>query len=634
MVGLAKLSSAVLGANTLAHGFACTPNSPAALNVLVGLGEIYALAPVDATAYGVLPADTTDTILKQGIQLATTTLSCPAPTTTGFSINYLIEASYQDSDTTQVVLPYFNSANVSQPLNGPGGLGGSNATERQGIVILTAKAGTAATTGTQTTPTPDSGYIGLWVVTVAFGASTITAGNISQYPGAPFITNILQMLQTGSAIYAADTSAAANTISLALTPPVEAYTDGEPIRFKAANTNTGAVTINWGGGNISLTGMNGALQGGEIVALKQYEAIYSSATGTAILIGQTAGALQVAPATQLLHAPEAGQVQRGAFNYAGLAGGTANALTATLTVAPGSYTDYLVVTVRVAANNTGGTSLNVNGLGVVPVIGAGHQPLQGGELVAGGFATFAYSTNYSEAILLESTGGAMQVGAATQPLHAMQLGQATGRLINVQHFVSGTTYTPTAGTTSTDVEIVGGGAAGGSTNATSTGQVAIGGGGGAGGYARSRFTSGFSGATITIGAGGTAGSPAGGTTSFGALMSATGGAQGASGASTVNSPPFAAIGGLGGIGSSGNIVNAFGGQGVVGIAAAAASFVSGGGGQSAFGMGGGALSTQTNTGSASPSAGGGGAGALAGANTAAQNGGAGSAGICIVREYS
>jgi hypothetical protein len=308
MIGLAKLSSAVLGANTLAHGFACTPNSPAALNVLVGLGEIYALAPVDGTAYGVLPADTTDTILKQGIQLGTTTLSCPAPTTTGFSINYLIEAGYQDSDTTQVVLPYFNSANPAQPLNGPGGLGGSNATERQGIVVLQAKAGTAATTGTQTTPAPDSGFVGLWVVTVAFGASTITSGNIAQYPSAPFITNILQMLQTGSSIYAADTSGTANTISLALTPPVTTYTDGEPIRFKAANTNTGAVTINWGGGNISLTGANGALQGGEIVALKQYEAIYSAATGTAILIGQSAGSLQVAPATASQQAVQLGQL--------------------------------------------------------------------------------------------------------------------------------------------------------------------------------------------------------------------------------------------------------------------------------------------------------------------------------------
>lgn len=420
MIGLAKLSSTVLGANTVARGLACTPNSPAAMNVLVGLGEVYAVAPVDGTAYGVLPADTTDNILKQGIALGTTTLSCPAPTTSGFSINYLIEAAYQDSDTTQVVLPYFNSANPSQPLNGPGGLGGSNATERQGIVVLQAKAGTAATTGTQTTPAPDSGYIGLWVVTVAFGASSITAGNISQYPGAPFVTNILQMLQTGSAIYAQDASVAANTISLALTPPVTSYTDGEPIRFKAANTNTGAVTINWGGGNVSLTGMNGALQGGEIVALKQYEAIYSSATGTAILIGQTAGALQVAP--------------------------------------------------------------------------------------------------------------------ATQSNHAMQLGQATGRLINVQIFTGSGTYTPTSGMVTAIAEVQGGGGGTGGAPATGAGGYSGSPGGSSGSYAKVRFTAAQLGASqaVTIGAAGAAGASGssnggtGGTSSLGSLILCPGGLGSAS----------------------------------------------------------------------------------------------------------
>lgn len=139
--------------------------------------------------------------------------------------------------------------------------------------------------------------------------------------------------------------------------------------------------------------------------------------------GDTTKTFSVAPAVSLTDAPEAGQVQRSAFNYAGLAGGTANALTATLTVAPGSYTDYLLVTVRVAAANTSSVSLDVNGLGVVPVIGLGHQPLQGGELFAGGFATFAYSTNYSEAILLECTGAALQIAPATQSEHAVQLGQ-------------------------------------------------------------------------------------------------------------------------------------------------------------------------------------------------------------------
>jgi hypothetical protein len=40
-------------------------------------------------------------------------------------------------------------------------------------------------------PTPDAGWAGLYVVTVANGATTITSGNISQYSGAPFILSTL-----------------------------------------------------------------------------------------------------------------------------------------------------------------------------------------------------------------------------------------------------------------------------------------------------------------------------------------------------------------------------------------------------------------------------------------------------------
>jgi hypothetical protein len=47
--------------------------------------------------------------------------------------------------------------------------------------------GTAATTGSQTTPAPSTGYVGLWVVTLTNGQTSITAANIAAYPGAPFI---------------------------------------------------------------------------------------------------------------------------------------------------------------------------------------------------------------------------------------------------------------------------------------------------------------------------------------------------------------------------------------------------------------------------------------------------------------
>jgi hypothetical protein len=168
--------------------------------------------------------------------------------------------------------------------------------------------------------------------------------------------------------------------------------------------------------------------------------IYQAASSTDIVAG-TSNALIVTPlaltsypgnssqtfsvgaAITATQAAQAGQVQKAAFNYAGLAGGTANAITASISPAPTAYTDDLCVIVRVASNNPGSVSLNVNGLGTVAVIGAGHQLLQGGELVAGGFACFAYSSNFSEFILLWATGGGRQVGAATQSLQAVQLGQ-------------------------------------------------------------------------------------------------------------------------------------------------------------------------------------------------------------------
>lgn len=302
MIGLAKLSQAAFGSGTVVRGLAVTPNSPAALNVLVGIGEIYSMTQVDATTWGALPADTVDVILKQGLNMAAQTISTPAPTTSGYSINYLIEAQYQDQDNVPVVLPFYNSANPQIPLNGQGGGGATLPTERQGVCVIQAKAGIAATTGTQTTPSVDSGWTALAVVTVANGQSTVTSGNISVPAGVPQLTSLLQMMQSGSTEYAVDSSTTANAIVIALTPAVTSYVDGQPVTFKAANSNTGPCTINFGGGAVNLVGAAGALQGGEIVAGNQYTGLYSASLNEVVLNSQTAGALQVNPGTKSEHA--------------------------------------------------------------------------------------------------------------------------------------------------------------------------------------------------------------------------------------------------------------------------------------------------------------------------------------------
>ena len=187
MIGLSKLAAAILGTSTFLNGLACTPTGPASLQVYVAPGEIYSLQNIDGTAYSSIAADTTHAILKQGISLDQLTLSCPAPVTAGQSVNYLIQVAYQDTDANAVVLPYYNSSNPAQAYAGPANSGATQNTVRKGVCAVSAKAGVAATTGTQTTPAPDAGYIGAFVVTVAYGQTQITAPNISTYAGAPFI---------------------------------------------------------------------------------------------------------------------------------------------------------------------------------------------------------------------------------------------------------------------------------------------------------------------------------------------------------------------------------------------------------------------------------------------------------------
>jgi hypothetical protein len=194
MIALSKLSAAMLGTGTIANGFAVTPTGPASLQVVAAPGEIYSLQNVDGTAYSSLAADTAHQIVKQGVVLDPTTLSCAAPTTSGQSINYLVEVAYQDLEAIPVVLPYYNATNPSQAYSGPGNNGVAQYTQRKGAALVQVKAGASATTGSQVTPAPDVGYVGLYVVTVAFGQTTITSGNISQAASAPLINTTLHGL--------------------------------------------------------------------------------------------------------------------------------------------------------------------------------------------------------------------------------------------------------------------------------------------------------------------------------------------------------------------------------------------------------------------------------------------------------
>ncbi len=187
----------MLGTSTVVDGLGCTPTAPASLTVTVGPGSITTFSVVDTLAYGSLPADTADPLVKMGINLASTSFTLAPPVTSGRSINYLIQAALLESDANPVVLPYYNAANPAQPYSGPTNSGVAQNTNRIQRVQLQLKAGAAANTGSQTTPPIDNGWVGLYVVTLSYGQTTIIATNITQLPTAPFIGWKLPMLRPG-----------------------------------------------------------------------------------------------------------------------------------------------------------------------------------------------------------------------------------------------------------------------------------------------------------------------------------------------------------------------------------------------------------------------------------------------------
>jgi len=187
MIGLGFLAQATLGTNTIVDGLACLPTSPASMTVAVGPGSITQFCPVDTTAYGSIPADTSDSIVKMGINISATSFTLTAPTSVGQSINYIIEAAFVESDAVPVVLPYYNASNPSQTFSGPTNSGGAQNTVRTQTVQLQAKPGVPANTGSQVNPAADAGWVGLYQVVVSYGQTEISAASISRLPSAPFV---------------------------------------------------------------------------------------------------------------------------------------------------------------------------------------------------------------------------------------------------------------------------------------------------------------------------------------------------------------------------------------------------------------------------------------------------------------
>ena len=297
--------------------------------------------------------------------------------------------------------------------------------------------------------------------------------------------------------------------------------------------------------------------------------------------------------------------------YLGAAGGSANALSATI---PGSVVFPALVagmrfSILVSTSNTGAATLDLTGFTSDPAALAIVRPngaaLRQGDLVAGQIA---------EIIATASGFQLLSPGAADAP-------------------VGGTTLITTLGTTNFIVPanvyrlkevivIAGGGGGGGGQNATNF--SGCGGGGGAAGLAIKYDIAVVPAQSIsvTVGAGGIAGTSSlnggtGGSSSFGAICSATGGVGGATASgSAVN----------GGIGSGGDI-NVRGGDGGTAVISAGPQPKGGDGTNGPLGYGGGGSGTVVGA----PGLNATGFGAGAGGGGQNLNGGVGSPGIIIIR---
>lgn len=192
---------------TVLGGFAATQASPISLSINLAAGRIYQFAPADLVGDGSIPQDL-NTIVQQGYNPAQViTLIAPS---SGQSQWNLIQAQFSQVDAVRAgdpnggIVPFYNAANPSQPtLN-------SVNTVRQAKCVLQVISGAAATTGSETPPTPTSGWVPLYLIDLAGGQTQITTSQIitagpnvgtgvsGTYPYAPFLAGFLASHHSGT----------------------------------------------------------------------------------------------------------------------------------------------------------------------------------------------------------------------------------------------------------------------------------------------------------------------------------------------------------------------------------------------------------------------------------------------------
>lgn len=258
LIGIGQLAFDLIGSSGTfvgGQGLVASPSMPASLTIGLSAGDLYALADIDATAYGPLSSDTNQTT-QQGFAAAQSVTLSTSGLGSGQSRWALIWAEFSQTDEipgddpTGGLLNYLNTADpAGPPYSGPNDDNTPQNTRRLGVCTIGVTYGAVATTGSETPPSAPGGSVGLYLIDLTFGQTTITSGEIlvagpnvgsnvgSTYPQAPFLSGLI-----GAGQYCLDVGAAnAYVAGLINSPPA-----GTPIRVKigASNTNTGASTLN------------------------------------------------------------------------------------------------------------------------------------------------------------------------------------------------------------------------------------------------------------------------------------------------------------------------------------------------------------------------------------------------------
>lgn len=314
---------------------------------------------------------------------------------------------------------------------------------------------------------------------------------------------------------------------------------------------------------------------------------------------------------------------------------------------------------QITAYNSGTGSLVVNvtnatGSGTFTswIIGLAVPPSVAGNISGGLAGSIPYQTavNTTAMRAIGTQGQVLRVNSGLPEWANL----SPGGLLAVRVLGGTGSYTPTAGTVSIVVELQAAGGQGGGSAITSSGQASAGAGGHGGSYVKFRMSSGFSGASYSVGLGGSASGPAtngtngGNTTFLGGSASSTGitvyggpGGKAGTAASTnqiTGIDPKNNYGYQAGASFGGQILFAtIGGPGLNGLVLSGGTGVSGAGGAAVLSCGN--VQSVTSTGGTpsndinGPGAGGGGALSLS-SHPTGYAGAPGSNGQIIIWEYA